>query len=100
MSRKAFVHNPEVGRMPKRLRKVINRLSSKRKGRNQDDTEPSGENETSDLVCASLLGLPPEIRNQIYENLAEGKSLPHNHVVMLVCPEWHSRTGSNGLITY
>lgn len=52
--------------MPKRLFKVLNRLSRKKKGREQ--CLPSENLHGSN--AASFLGLPAEIRNQIYEDLA------------------------------
>lgn len=53
--------------MPKRLRRAINRL---RNGRTRESTQPSVRQGITEQPHASLLGLPPEIRNQIYEELA------------------------------
>ena len=61
--------------MPKRLRKAIDKLSAKRKGRNKDDTQPSDHQDTKSNPQASFLGLPPEIRNEIYEELAQATTL-------------------------
>ena len=49
--------------MPKRLRKVIDRLSVARKGRSKDETSPSGEDSSRLDKANTFLGLPPEIRN-------------------------------------
>lgn len=56
--------------MPKRLHKAVKRLTLRAKGRTRDSKEPSDGQDTNDHPHASLLGLPAEIRNQIYEELA------------------------------
>ena len=61
--------------MPKRLRRAVNRLTSRGKGRSRDTLQPSDRQDANAHTHASFLGLPPEIRNQIYEELALNTSL-------------------------
>ena len=61
--------------MPKRLRRAVNRLTSRGKGRTRNTMQPSDRQGPNAHPHASFLGLPAEIRNQIYEELALDTSL-------------------------
>lgn len=61
--------------MPKRLNSAVKRLTLRAKGRTGSNTQPSSESDSSYNPHASLLGLPAEIRNQIYEELADDTTL-------------------------
>ena len=61
--------------MPRRLRKAIQRLTPNKTRETKTNAQPRNGQEANVHYEASLLGLPPEIRNQIYEDLALDSTL-------------------------
>lgn len=56
--------------MPKRFNVAVRQLARRAIGKGKDRMQPSEGQDTDHNPHPSLLGLPPEIRNQIYEELA------------------------------
>jgi hypothetical protein len=61
--------------MPKRFHKAVKQLALRAKGKTRDRMQPSDAQDIDYNPHASLLGLPAEIRNQIYEELAFSTTL-------------------------